>query len=73
MPAGSMHALAEELRIPMAEVFEVASFYAHFQIVRDGEEKPAPVKIRICDSLSCMMAGAEALIAHMQANPPRRC
>ncbi|MGL4323087.1 MAG: NAD(P)H-dependent oxidoreductase subunit E [Beijerinckiaceae bacterium] len=70
LPAGYMHALAEELRIPMAEVFEVASFYAHFQIVRDGEEKPAPVKIRICDSLSCMMAGAEALIAHMQANPP---
>ena len=70
LPVGLMHALAEEMRIPMAEVFEVASFYAHFQIVRDGEAKPAPVTIRICDSLSCMTAGAEKLIAEMQANPP---
>lgn len=70
LPVGLMHALAEDMRIPMAEVFEVASFYAHFQIVRDGEEKPAPITIRICDSLSCMMAGAEKLIAEMQVNPP---
>ncbi|MGL4810542.1 MAG: NAD(P)H-dependent oxidoreductase subunit E [Beijerinckiaceae bacterium] len=68
---GMMHALAEEMRIPMAEVYEVASFYAHFTIVRDGEEKPAPITIRICDSLSCMMAGAEKLIAEMQNNPPQ--
>ena len=67
LPAGLMHALAEELRIPMAEVYEVASFYAHFDIVRDGEERPAPITIRICESLSCMLAGAEQLIAEMQA------
>ncbi len=50
LPEGLMHALAEEMRIPMAEVYEVASFYAHFTIVRDGEERPAPITIRICDS-----------------------
>jgi formate dehydrogenase len=68
LPAGLLHALAEELRISMAEVYEVASFYAHFDIVRDGEARPAPTTIRICESLSCMLAGAEALIAEMQAS-----
>ena len=43
LPAGQLHALAEELRIPMAEVYEVASFYAHFDIVRDGEQRPPAV------------------------------
>ncbi|MBZ0215226.1 MAG: NAD(P)H-dependent oxidoreductase subunit E [Fimbriimonadaceae bacterium] len=62
LPAGLMQALAEELRIPMAEVYEVASFYAHFDIVRDGETPPPATTIRVCDSLSCMLAGAERLI-----------
>ena len=62
LPAGHLQALGEELRVPMAEVYEVASFYAHFDIVRDGEARPAPVTIRVCDSLSCMLAGAEALL-----------
>jgi len=66
LPAGHLHALGEELRIPMAEVYEVASFYAHFDIVRDGEERPAPVTIRVCDSLSCMLAGAETLLSALQ-------
>src|SRR5262245_14017396 len=67
LPAGHLHALAEELRIPMAEVYEVATFYAHFDVVADGEERPAKVTIRVCDSLSCMLGGAERLIAEMQA------
>ena len=62
LPAGLLHALGEELRIPMAEVYEVASFYAHFDIVRDGEERPPAVTIRVCDSLSCAIAGAETLL-----------
>lgn len=66
LPAGHLQALADELRIPMAEIYEVASFYAHFDIVRDGEERPAPVTIRVCDSLSCMLAGAEQLLAELQ-------
>ncbi len=54
-------ALAQSLRLPMAEVFEVASFYAHFDIVDDGEAAPPPVTVRVCDSLSCAVAGAEEL------------
>ncbi|MBY0226055.1 MAG: NAD(P)H-dependent oxidoreductase subunit E [Hyphomicrobium sp.] len=67
LPAGHLHALAELLRIPMAEVYEVATFYAHFDVVQDGEEKPEPITIRVCDSLSCMLAGAEKLIAALGA------
>jgi NADH:ubiquinone oxidoreductase subunit F (NADH-binding)/NADH:ubiquinone oxidoreductase subunit E len=67
LPAGLMHALAESLRIPMAEVYEVATFYAHFDVVGDGEEPPPPVTVRVCDSLSCMLAGGEALLAALQA------
>jgi formate dehydrogenase beta subunit len=67
LPAGHLHALAEELRIPMAEVYEVATFYAHFDVVADGEERPPKVTIRVCDSLSCMLGGAENLLAEMQA------
>ena len=70
LPAGHMQALGEELKIPMAEVYEVASFYAHFDIVRDGEERPAPVTVRVCDSLSCMMAGAEQVITELEKNAP---
>ncbi len=54
-------ALARSMRLAMAEVFEVASFYAHFDIVDDGEDAPPPVTVRVCDSLSCALAGAEQL------------
>jgi NADH:ubiquinone oxidoreductase subunit F (NADH-binding)/NADH:ubiquinone oxidoreductase subunit E len=67
LPEGHLQALAEELKIPMAEVYEVATFYAHFDVVADGEPRPPKVTIRVCDSLSCMLAGAEQLIGAMQA------
>jgi formate dehydrogenase beta subunit len=66
LPAGHLHGLAELLRIPMAEVYEVATFYAHFDVIGDGEPRPAKVTIRVCDSLSCMLAGAEALKAALE-------
>src|SRR6478672_6372483 len=66
LPASHLHALAEILRIPMAEVYEVATFYAHFDVVADGEARPAPVTVRVCDSLSCMLAGAEQLLAALK-------
>ena len=50
-----------------AEIFEVASFYHHFDVVKEGAEAPAALTIRVCDSLSCMMAGAEDLIARVEA------
>ena len=62
LSAAHLQALAEELNLPMAEVFEVATFYAHFDVVLDGEEAPAPLTIRVCDSLSCAMKGAQALL-----------
>ncbi|HEY1246656.1 MAG TPA: NAD(P)H-dependent oxidoreductase subunit E [Hyphomicrobiaceae bacterium] len=67
LPEGCLHALAAELNIPMAEVYEVATFYAHFDVVGDNEERPPKVTIRVCDSLSCMLAGAERLLAELEA------
>jgi NADH:ubiquinone oxidoreductase subunit F (NADH-binding)/NADH:ubiquinone oxidoreductase subunit E len=66
LPEGHMQALAETLRIPMAEVYEVATFYAHFDVVADGEPRPPAVTIRVCDSLSCMLAGADQLLSDLQ-------
>ncbi|MDH4463340.1 MAG: NAD(P)H-dependent oxidoreductase subunit E [Acidovorax sp.] len=64
-------ALARQMNLPMAEVYEVASFYHHFEVVR-GEDAVAPrLVLRVCDSLSCSLAGArellEALPARLQA------
>ncbi|AXA90293.1 NAD(P)H-dependent oxidoreductase subunit E [Massilia sp. YMA4] len=55
-------ALAQELRMAQAEVYEVASFYHHFDIVREGEAAPAALTVRVCAGLSCEMAGASALL-----------
>lgn len=60
--AEHLHALAELMRLPMSEVFEVASFYAHFDIVLDGEQAPPALTVRVCDSPSCEMQGAQKLI-----------
>jgi formate dehydrogenase beta subunit len=60
-------ALAEELRLAQAEVYEVATFYHHFDVVKEGETPPPPLTVRVCDSLSCAMAGAEQLLAELQA------
>ena len=57
-------ALAQEMNLPMAEVFEVASFYHHFEILRDGEAGPA-LTVRVCDGLSCEMAGARDLLQRL--------
>ena len=46
----------------MTEVYEVATFYAHFDVVKEGETPPPPVTVRVCDSLSCAMAGADRLL-----------
>src|SRR5205809_5989663 len=59
-------ALAEEMRLALAEVYEVASFYAHFDIVMDDEAPPPPITVRVCDSLSCALFGAEALMADLR-------
>ncbi|WP_025769737.1 NAD(P)H-dependent oxidoreductase subunit E [Thioalkalivibrio sp. HK1] len=63
--AAHLAALAQEMRLPMAEVFEVATFYAHFDVLREGEPSPPPITIRVCDSLSCELAGAKALLERL--------
>ncbi|MEO0502724.1 MAG: NAD(P)H-dependent oxidoreductase subunit E [Pseudomonadota bacterium] len=64
--AAHLRALAEELRLSMAEVYEVATFYAHFDEVKEGEVPPPALTIRVCDSLSCELAGAQALKAALE-------
>jgi formate dehydrogenase len=66
LSAAHLRALAEELRISMAEVYEVATFYAHFDVVKDGETPPPALTIRVCDSLSCELAGAQQLKAALE-------
>src|SRR6195952_1238994 len=65
--AGHLCALAEEMNLAFAEVFEVATFYAHFDIVKEGEPDIPPLTIRVCDSLTCAMLGAEKLLAEVQS------
>jgi formate dehydrogenase len=67
LSARHLAALADELRLAQAEVYEVATFYAHFDVVREGETPPPPLTIRVCDSLSCALAGAETLLAKLQS------
>jgi len=61
LSAAHLAALADEMRLAMAEVYEVATFYAHFDVVKEGETPPPALTIRVCDSLSCELAGAQAL------------
>ena len=61
LAAAHLRALAEVLRLSMAEVYEVATFYAHFDVVREGAAPPPALTIRVCDSLSCELAGATSL------------
>ena len=59
-------ALAEEMRLALTEVYEVASFYAHFDIVMDEEAPPPPITVRVCDSLSCALQGADKLLSELR-------
>jgi formate dehydrogenase beta subunit len=65
--AAQLKALAHEMRLAETEVFEVATFYAHFDVVKEGEAPPPALTIRVCDSLTCSMLGAERLIAELEA------
>jgi formate dehydrogenase beta subunit len=62
-----LEALARETNVPMAEVYEVASFYHHFGILRNGEKAPV-LTVRVCESLSCAMAGSNELLARVASS-----
>ena len=69
---GALHkahlvALAHEMQMGMAQVYEVASFYHHFHILEDGQAPPL-LTVRVCEGLSCSLAGAPSLLAQLQAN-----
>ncbi|WP_342071706.1 NAD(P)H-dependent oxidoreductase subunit E [Yoonia algicola] len=66
LSAAHLRALAEEMRLSQAEVYEVATFYAHFDVVKEGEAAPPALTIRVCDSLSCELAGAQQLKAALE-------
>ena len=68
LSAAHLAALALEMKLALTEVYEVATFYAHFDVVKEGETPPPAVTVRVCDSLSCAMAGAE----HLLQNLPNR-
>ncbi|MGB9261232.1 MAG: NAD(P)H-dependent oxidoreductase subunit E [Pseudolabrys sp.] len=67
LSAAHLAALAAEMKMALAEVYEVATFYAHFDAVKDGELPPPPVTVRVCDSLSCAMAGGEKLMKDLSS------
>jgi NADH:ubiquinone oxidoreductase subunit F (NADH-binding) len=64
LSAAHLAALAQEMKLAQTEVYEVATFYAHFDVVKDGPPPP-PVTVRVCENLSCAMAGAEKLLAEL--------
>src|SRR6478735_7865682 len=65
LSAAHLAALASEMKMALTEVYEVATFYAHFDVVKEGELPPPPVTVRVCNSLSCAMAGAEKLMKEL--------
>lgn len=67
LSAAHLAALAQELRLAQTEVYEVATFYHHFDVVKENDAMPAPLTIRVCNSLSCEMAGAQSLLEKLPA------
>ena len=67
LSAAHLAALAQEMKLAQAEVYEVATFYAHFDVVKEEETPPPALTVRVCDSISCMIAGADDLIEALDA------
>ncbi|MCC6195925.1 MAG: NAD(P)H-dependent oxidoreductase subunit E [Burkholderiales bacterium] len=67
LSAAHLVALADEMKLAQTEVYEVATFYHHFDVVKEGEEAPAPLTVRVCTTFSCAMAGGEALRRELEA------
>ena len=65
--AAHISALAETLKLAQTEVYEVATFYHHFDVIRDGEDAPPALTVRVCETLSCAMAGAAELLEKLPA------
>src|SRR5712692_10796118 len=62
LSAAHLVALADEMKLAMTEVYEVATFYHHFDVVKEGDTAPPAITVRVCDSIACEMAGAGELL-----------
>src|SRR6266853_786382 len=67
LSAPHLVALAAEMKLAMTEVYEVATFYHHFDVVKEGEAAPPAITVRVCDSIACDLAGAHSLLASLPA------
>ena len=67
LSAAHLTALADLLQLAPTEVYEVATFYHHFDVVREGENAPPDLTVRVCDSVSCSLFGAEPLISELES------
>jgi NADH:ubiquinone oxidoreductase subunit F (NADH-binding)/NADH:ubiquinone oxidoreductase subunit E len=70
LAARHLAALADIMKLSLVELYEVATFYAHFDVARDDNTEMPDVTVRVCDSLPCMMAGGEALYTALEAGTP---
>src|SRR6266436_4697598 len=67
LSAPHLVALADEMKLSMTEVYEVATFYHHFDVIKEGETPPPPITVRVCDSIACDLAGSYKLLADLPA------
>jgi len=67
LSAQHLAALAQEMRLAMAEVYEVATFYHHFDVVKEGDAAPPAITVRVCDSIACDLAGSHELLDTLPA------
>jgi formate dehydrogenase len=67
LQARHLVALANELKMAMAEVYEVATFYHHFDVVKEGDTPPPAITVRVCDSIACELVGAHELLATLRS------
>src|SRR5687767_13550939 len=65
LSAAHMAALAQEMKLSQTEVYEVATFYHHFDVVKEGGTPPPALTVRVCDSIACELAGSAALLAKL--------
>src|SRR5947208_2755920 len=66
LSAAHLVALADEMKLSMTEVYEVATFYHHFDVVKEGDTPPPAITVRVCETLSCAMAGGGELLRDLQ-------
>src|SRR3989442_4896648 len=67
LSAAHLVALADEMKMAMAEVYEVATFYHHFDVIKEGDTRPPAITVRVCDSIACELAGSHELLSKLPA------